>query len=350
MVESRRMKAWRVHAYGEPEQALTLDEVPVPEPGPGDVRVRTEAITLNFNELDSVQGRYRTVNPDIPFIPGMEVLGRVDAGGAGLEGWLGKRVVGIPTGAFGGYAEEVVCPLYGGVFEMPENLPLPDAAALYFPFHLSWLALHERGQLKAGEWVLIHAAAGGAGSAAVQLAKLAGARIIATAGSAEKVAFCRTLGADVAVNYREEDFAAAALEATGGRGVDIVFDSVGGDVTRDSMRCMGFNARLLMIGFASGIEQEDESRVELRPLLYGNVSLLGVCHAYVQDPLAFKRQTGMNFAAHADGMRLHAKLLALLAAGKIHPIVGQDVRFDELPRALTRIGNREIIGRSVVQL
>jgi NADPH2:quinone reductase len=116
------------------------------------------------------------------------------------------------------------------------------------------------------------------------------------------------------------------------------------------MRCMSFNGRLLMIGFASGIEQEDESRVELRPLLYGNVSLMGVCHAYVEDPLAFKQQTGMNFAAHADGVRLHENLLALLAAEKIRPIVGQDVCFAELPCALARIGQREVIGRSVVRL
>jgi NADPH2:quinone reductase len=233
---------------------------------------------------------------------------------------------------------------------MPADLPLPGAAALYFPFHLSWLALHERGQLKAGEWALIHAAAGGAGSAALQLAKLAGAKVIATAGSAEKVAFCRTLGADVVINYREQDFATAALEATGGHGVDLVFDSVGGSVTQDSMRCMAFNSRLLMIGFASGIEAEDESRIEPRPMLYGNFSLCGVCHAYVADPLAFKRQAGMNFPAHAAGVRVHAKLLALLADGKIRPVVGQDVRFEELPHALARLGRREVIGRSVVRM
>jgi NADPH2:quinone reductase len=128
-----------------------------------------------------------------------------------------------------------------------------------------------------------------------------------------------------------------------------VFDSVGGDVTTGSMRCMAFNARLLMIGFASGIEAEDESRIEPRPMLYGNFSMCGVCHAYVEDPVAFKRQTGMNFAAHADGVRLHQKLLALLAAGKIRPIVGQDVRFDELPRALAQVGRRAVIGRSVVR-
>src|SRR5574340_352918 len=135
------MKAWRVHAYGEPEQALILEDVPVPEPGPGEVRVRTEAITLNFNELDGVRGRYRTVNPPLPFIPGMEVLGRVDACGAGVESWLNKRVVGIPSGAYGGYAEAALCPVYGGTFEVPDDLALPGAAAFYFPFHLSWLAL-----------------------------------------------------------------------------------------------------------------------------------------------------------------------------------------------------------------
>jgi NADPH2:quinone reductase len=343
------MKAWRVHAYGEPEQALTLDEVPVPVPGPNEIRVRAEAITLNFNELDGVRGRYRTVNPDLPFIPGMEVLGRVEACGTGAEAWLGKRVVAIPSGAYGGYAEAAVCPA-DSAFEMPQDLPLPGAAAIYFPFHLAWLALHERGRLKSGEWVLLHAAAGGVGSAALQLAKLAGAKVIATTGSAEKVAFCRTLGAYVSVNYREQDFVASTLEATGGRGVDLVFDSVSGTVTQDSMRCMAFNSRLMMVGFASGIEAEDESRILPRPLLFGNFSICGVCHAYVADPLEFKRQTGMNFPAHADGVRLHNQLLSHLADGKIRPIVGQDVHFDELPRALARTARREVIGRSVVRL
>lgn len=341
------MKAWRVHAYGEPEQALTLEDVPTPEPGPGQIRVRTEAVTLNFNELDGVRGRYRTVRPELPFIPGMEILGRVDATGSGAESWLGKRVVAIPEGAFGGYAEAAVCPT-AMAFEMPDDLLLPDAAGLYYPFHLAWLGLHERGKVQAGEWVLIHAAAGGVSSAALQLAKLAGAKVIATAGSDAKCDFCREQGADVAVNYRTEDFAAKSLEVTGGRGVDLVFDTVGGEVMQQSLRCMAFNARLMMIGFASGIGAEDENPILPRPLMFGNFSIGGVCHAYVDDPLAFRQQTGLNFPGYAEGVELHRNILELQAAGKIRAIIGQRVPFEQLPQALARMAAREVIGRSVI--
>ena len=162
----------------------------------------------------------------------MEVLGHVEAAGAGAEAWLGKRVVAVPSGAFGGYAELAVGPS-AMAFEMPPEWELPDAAAaaVYLPFHLSWLALYERARVRAGETVLIHAAAGGVGSAAIQLAVLAGARVIATAGSAEKVEFCMSLGADVAMNYLDNDFVDVVLDATNGRGVDVAFDSVGGEVT-----------------------------------------------------------------------------------------------------------------------
>jgi NADPH2:quinone reductase len=184
------VKAWRVHEYGRPREALRLEDVPAPEPGPGEVRVRVAAITLNYNDLDGILGRYLTVKPPLPFIPGMEVLGRVDAAGAGAEEWIGKRVCTIPNGAFGGYAEYAVGAV-AATFEMPDDLPDAEAAALYFPFHLAWLGLFERGGLEAGETVLIHAAAGGVGSAAVQLAKHAGARVFATAGSEAKLTLCR---------------------------------------------------------------------------------------------------------------------------------------------------------------
>src|SRR5262249_50807261 len=157
---------------------------------------------------------------------------------------------------------------------------------------LSWFALFERGRLARGESVLIHAAAGGIGSAAVQLARHAGARVFATAGSDAKLALCRELGAEVAINYRKDAFDHLVNEATGGRGVDVVFDSVAGDVTAQSLRCMAFGARLLALGFASGIEAEDAPTLTPRPLLFGNFSLLGVCWGYVDDSLALRRQTG----------------------------------------------------------
>ena len=342
------MKAWRVHEYGEPEEVLELDELSTPAVGPDEVLVRVAATTLNFNDVDGVRGRYQTVRPPLPYTPGMEVLGGVEAVGAGAEEWLGKRVVAVPRGAFGGYAELAVAPR-AMVFEMPLQSALPDtsAAAVYLPFHLSWLALHERAKVQAGETVLIHAAAGGVGSAAVQLAALTGARVIATAGSAEKVELCRSIGADLAINYLEDDFVQAVLDATNGRGVDIAFDTVGGEVTTKTFRCMAFNGRHVLVGFASGIEAEDVGIVP-RPVLFGNFSLYGVCLAYVDNTAAVKDFSGYNFPSHADGERIHERVLDLLSDGRVGPVVGRKVPFELLPSALQAMANRETLGRSVV--
>jgi NADPH:quinone reductase len=278
------------------------------------------------------------------------VLGHVEAAGAGAGGFVGKRVVAVPTGAFGGYAELVTgaAPM---AFEMPaeDELPNAPAAAVYLPFHLAWLGLHERAKLSRGETVLIHAAAGGVGSAAVQLAVDAGARVIATAGSAEKVAFCRSLGADVAVDYGTTDFVAAVADATAGRGVDVAFDTVGGEVTEQTFRCMAFNGRHLLLGFASGIEAEDEG-VVLRPVLFGNFSLYGVCLAYVDDALAVRKGAGHNFLSRAGAERIHAGILGLLRAGRVRPVVGAEVPFDDLPAALQAMADRKTVGRTIVRL
>jgi NADPH:quinone reductase len=344
------VKAWRVHEYGEPAEVLRLEEVPTPVPGPDEVLVRVAASTLNFNDIDGVRGRYRTVRPPVPFVPGMEVLGHVEEAGVLAEAWIGKRVVAVPRGAFGGYAQSAVCPR-AMVFEMPTPSELPDsaAAAVYFPFHLSWLALHERAKVEPGELVLVHAAAGGVGSAAVQLAVSAGARVIATAGSTEKIELCRSLGAEVATNYLDSDFVDVVLEATDGRGVDVAFDSVGGEVTSKTFQCMAFNGRHLLVGFASGIEAEDIGIVP-RPVLFGNFSLFGVCLSYVDDPKETKRFSGYNFPSHADGVRIHARILELVADGNVRPVVGQEVSFDDLPNALQAVAERRSVGRSVVHL
>jgi NADPH2:quinone reductase len=342
------MKAWRVHEYGEPADVLRLEELPTPRAGFEEILVRVTATTLNFNDVDGVRGRYRTVRPPLPYVPGMEVLGHVEAAGAGAEAWLGKRVVAVPSGAFGGYAELAVCPS-AMAFEMPPASELPDraAAAVYLPFHLSWLALHERAKIQSGESVLIHAAAGGVGSAAVQLAVLAGARVIATAGSAEKVDLCRALGADVAMNYLDNDFVDVVHDATNGQGVNVAFDSVGGEVTTKTFRCMALNGRHLLVGFASGIEAEDRGIVP-RPVLFGNFSLYGVCLAYVDDPKEVKNLSGYNFPSHADGKRYHASILDLIADGRVQPVIGREISFEDLPNALQAMANRRTIGRSVV--
>src|SRR5450755_3028351 len=219
------MRAWRLHRYGRPTEVLQLDTVPVPEPDAGELRVKVHAIPFNLNDLERITGGNMMVRPELPYSPGMEVMGVVDACGAGTESWLHRRVVSIPKGAHGGYAEFAICPA-ALTFEMPETIPLPDAAALYFPFHLAWLGLIDRADLQAGESVLIHAAAGGSGSAAIQLADDAGARVFATAGTDAKVQLCKDLGADVAINYNDVDFAQVVLAETANKGVDVVFDNV----------------------------------------------------------------------------------------------------------------------------
>src|SRR3954467_13134925 len=243
------MRAWRTHEYGPPLEALQLDTVAVPVPDAGEGRVRVQAIPLNLNDLDRITGGNMMGEPDLPYTPGMEVVGVVDACGEGTESWLDRRVVATTKGANGGYAEYAVCPAVS-TFEMPDSIPLPDAAALYFPFHLAWLGLFDRADLQPGESVLIHAGAGGSGSAAIQLAVHRGARVFATAGTDEKVALCRELGADVAINYTTSDFAEVVLGETANRGVDVVFDNVGESVFASSLKCTAYNGRYLMMGFA----------------------------------------------------------------------------------------------------
>jgi NADPH2:quinone reductase len=341
------MRAWRVHEYGAPADVLTLEEVDAPEPADGELLVRVAAVTLNFNDLDGIHGRYKTVPTPVPYIPGMEVYGTVERGGAGTDGWVGRTVVGIPAMAFGGYAEYAVVPA-AMAFAMPDSIALPDAAAIFMPFHLAWLALYERAQLRRDETLLVHAGAGGAGSAAIQLGVHAGARVIATAGSPAKLDLCRELGADLAVDHRDGTVAEQVLAATGGRGVDVAFDSIGGATTLETFRCMGFNGRHVLAGFAAGIEAEDEGIVP-RPVLFGNFSLVGVCHAYVDEPVTFKQLTGFNFPSHADGEELHARLCGLFERGVLRTVVGADLPFAELPSGLAAMERRETVGRLVVR-
>ena len=344
------MRAWRAAEHGAPRDVLRLDDVDEPTPGPGEVQIRVDAVTLNFNDIDGIHGRYRTVPIPAPYVPGMEVLGTAVAVGAGVErSLLGTRVVAIPSGAHGGYAEVAVAPA-AMTFPMPESIPLPGAAAILMPFHLAALSLFRRAGVQPDETVLIHAAAGGVGSAALQLVRTAGAHVIALAGSAEKARFCAELGADVAVDTSAADFVAATLEATGGRGVDVAFDTIGGEITTRTFGCMAFNGRHVLAGFASGIEAEDEGGLVPRPILFGNFSLVGVCLAYVDDPIAVKLAAGANFLSRSDAEALHAEILELVGRGEVRPVVGLDVPFSELPTALDAMERRQTVGRIVVRV
>src|SRR5262249_46682975 len=251
----------------------------------------------------------------------------------------------------GGFAEYAACAAVS-TFEMPEAIPLPDAAALYFPFHLAWLGLFDRADLKAGESVLIHAAAGGSGSAAIQLAVNAGARVFATAGSEAKLALCRELGAHVALNYNEGDFADVVLSETGNRRVDVVFDNVGAAVMERSMACLAYNGRYLMMGFASDKRVADEKLVVPRRIALGSFKLCGVLLAYAQDDMAtmLKKGMGWSFASGRLGESIMREIVDLVLAKKVRPVIGSVVGFEELPAAMEAMANRKTVGRTIVKL
>jgi NADPH2:quinone reductase len=343
------MRAWRTHAYGPPHEALRLDTIDRPEPAGGEVLVQVQAAPLNLNDLERVMGGNMMVEPELPYSPGMEVMGVVTACGEGAEAWLDRRVVAITKGAHGGFAEYAVCPV-ASTFAMPERIPLPDAAAILFPFHLAWLGLFDRATLQPGEWVLIHAGAGGSGSAAIQLAADAGAHVIATAGGSAKVELCRSLGAAVAVDYTAEDFAPIVLAETEGRGVDVVFDNVGETVLDASMNCTAYNGRYVMMGFASNKAVADEKLIVPRRLSMGNLKLCGVVLAYADPATAglVKEMMGWNLLPTELGVSITAEVVDRITAGRLRPVVGDVVRFDDLPAALQAMADRRTTGRTIV--
>lgn len=345
------MRAWRTHEYGDPLTALRLDEVAIPDPGAGEVRVRALGIPLNLNDLERITGGNMMVRPDLPYSPGMEVMGVVDACGEGIEALMGKRVVAITSGAHGGFAEYSICPAVS-VFEMPDVIGLPDAAALFFPFHLAWLGLFDRADLQPGETVLIHAAAGGSGSAAIQLAVDAGAHVIATVGSDEKVQLCRDLGAATVINYRTDEFAAIVMEQTANKGVDVVFDNVGEAVMTASMSCLAYNGRYLMMGFASDKTVADEKLIVPRQVAMGNFKLCGVLLAYAESGFAtmVKQGMGWNLPSSELGARIHRRIIELVTTQRVSAVVGRVVGFDEVPAAFAAMANRDTVGRTIVKL
>lgn len=342
------MRAWRIHEYGEPLAVMKLEEVTLPTIQPGQVLVRAEGIPLNLNDLERIRGGNMMVKPAFPYSPGMEIMGTVAAVGDGAEQWLGKRVAGITDGAHGGYAEFCVCP-QGGVFEVPAEIPLPDAAALFFPFHLAWLGLHDRAHIQSGDYVLIHAAAGGSGSAAIQLAKHAGAMVIALASTPEKLALCESLGADKCINYKDVDFTAEVLAFTQGKGVDIVFDNVGEAVWESSFKCLAYNGRYLMMGFASNKLVADEPFVVPRQLALANAGLFGVMLSYADDGMvtALKSAMGWNFPERELGESIQRSICNLYREGAVKTVIGEHVTFEQLPASIQAMADRKTQGRIV---
>jgi NADPH2:quinone reductase len=338
--------AWMVTRLAAPTDALEIQTVDVAEPGADQVRIAVDAFCLDFNDIDTIRGRYGLLKFEPPFVIGMAAAGTVEAVGPGCEGLIGRRVVGTTTGVQGAYASAAL--LDGAMLQqLPAWLSAAQGVAMYFPYQLSYLALLVRGRVARGDVVLVHAAAGGVGSAAVQLAKAFGATVIGTAGTDEKVEFCRSLGADYAVNYRSDDFVAFVDDVTNGRGVDVAFDTVGGEVTTETFRTMAFNGRHLIIGFASGIEAEERA-LPIQPSIYGNFDLMGICFAYANSPRP-ARPFGMNFLSTAQGVDIWSRILHLTLAGTIHPVIGQQIEFADVPAGLEALERRETTGRTVVR-
>ena len=323
------MRAWQVKELGDPENALTLEEVDDPAPGAGEVVVEVEAAALNFFDILLCKGEYQE-KPELPFTPGAEVAGTVSAAGEETGFEKGDRVLATPPLPRGGFAERVSVP-ETAVYPIPEDMPFEDAAALHIVYQTAYFALHRRAGLAEKETVLVHAGAGGVGSAAIQLARAAGARVIATAGGGEKVGVCRNLGAELAIDYEQENFIEVVKEATGGRGADVIFDPVGGDVFDGSRRCVAFEGRIVVIGFAGG-------RIPEAPaahLLVKNYSVLGLHWGlYGKMMPHLVRET-------------HEKLTDLYESGEIKPLIHDSVPFAELPDALVLLGSRGTYGKLV---
>ncbi len=326
------MRAWQVYQHGEPATAMRLVEVPEPVPGPGQVLVRVRAVALNFPDVLLCRGTYQ-VRPALPFTPGVELCGEVTATGTGVTDFVvGQRILGtpaLPTGALADVA----------VLEGAETLPAPDclddvhAAAFHIAYQTAWFALHRRARLAPGETLLVHAGAGGVGSAAIQLGRAPGARVVAVVGGPDKVTVARDLGADLVIDRRAEDFVAAVKAFTGGRGADVVFDPVGGDAFAGSTRCVAFEGRIVIVGFAGGTIPAPA----LSHALVKNYSLVGLHWGLYrqQDPAAVRAA--------------HEALCELAARGVAVPLVGARLPLPAAVAGLTELAAGNTVGRIVVE-
>jgi NADPH2:quinone reductase len=320
-----------VRDLGEPRDVMALAPgVETPAPGPGQILVRVAAVALNFPDVLMCRGQYQ-VRPPLPFTPGVEMSGTVAALGAGVTGWaVGDRALGTPPG--GALAEYVVLDAVSDAFRTPDALDDAQAASFHIGYQTGWFGLHRRAGLKAGETLLVHAAAGGVGSAAVQLGRAAGARVIAVVGGPEKAKVAAALGADVVVDRRTEDFVAVVKAATGGRGADVIYDPVGGEAFAKSTKCIAFEGRLLVIGFASG----DIPSALASHALVKNYSIVGLHWGLYRqhDP-----------ASIADA---HTALSALAIEGAVVPLVSEVLPFGSAPEGIARLAAGETTGRVVV--
>ncbi|MEU7005422.1 NADPH:quinone oxidoreductase family protein [Streptomyces sp. NPDC046332] len=315
------MQAWRVHENGEPGEVMQLDEVEAPTPGEGQLLLRVRAANVNFPDALLCRGQYQ-VRPPLPFTPGVEICGETEDG---------RRVIATPALPYGGFADYAVADA-AALLPAPEALDDAEAAALHIGYQTGWFGLHRRAALKEGETLLVHAAAGGVGSAAVQLGKAAGATVIGVVGGADKAEAARTLGCDIVVDRRSEDVIAAVKEATGGRGADVIYDPVGGEAYTQSTKFVAFEGRIVVVGFASGVIPS----AALNHALVKNYSILGLHWGLynLKDPAAI--------------LRCHETLTEYAAKGLIKPLVSERVPLTGAADAVQRVSEGATTGRLVV--
>jgi NADPH:quinone reductase len=323
------MRAWQVTEAGEPRDALALNDVaPLGAPPPGMLRVRVEACGIGLPDVFLCRGSY-ALTPTRPFTPGQELSGVVLEAGTGARARVGERVMAVSAFflGHGGFAEEAFA-LDDFCFPVPAELPMAEAAAFLIPHHTAWIGLVQRGALRAGETLLVTGGAGGTGSAAIQLGRALGARVLATARGEERQAFCRSLGAEVALDPGA-GLAEAVRKATGGRGADVVYDTVGGEAFEAATRCIAHEGRLLLIGFASG----RWGRVDPAHVVRESYSVLGVI------PSGYER---------AVKERAQGELLAYRARGALRVPLESLVPFERLPDALERLAGSAVLGKLVL--
>lgn len=322
------MKAVLCEQFGPPS-SLVVKEVPSLQPGPGQVVVAVHAASVNFPDGLIIENKYQ-FKPTLPFSPGGEVAGTVKALGPGVSGWaVGDRVIGVC--GWGGFADEVAVDVRKLV-RLPEGIAMDAASALVITYGTTHYALQVRGKLQPGETLLVLGAAGGTGLSAIELGKLMGARVIAAASSEEKLALCRQAGADDTINYASEDLREGIKRLTGGRGVDVVYDPVGGDYTEAALRSMAWEGRLLVIGFTTGTIP----RPALNLTLLKGCSIVGVFYG------AFSEREPARYDA------LMQELLGWLREGRIRPIISAHMPIEQATQALEILGRREVKGKIVL--
>jgi NADPH2:quinone reductase len=323
------MKALRCHEWGGPE-VLAVEEIESRRPGPGEVRIQVEASAVNFTDTLIVAGKYQ-FKPGLPHIPGHELAGIVLEVGDGVtEIAAGDRVMASARQG-GGFAEEYVARA-DKVLRIPDNMSFAAGGGFIIGYGTAYFALKHRGVLRPGETLLVNGAAGGVGLAAIQVGKALGARVIACASTPDKIALASAYGADCCINYVSESVHDKALVFTDGKGVDVVFDPVGGDAFMQGLRVVGWHARMLIVGFASGSWQQIPANIVLVKNIAVMSSLWG--GEMERDP---------QFAR-----TVLTEALALYRDGKLKPLPGKNYALKDAAAALNDMMNRSVLGKSIV--